>query len=189
MKLRASSSPSRSPAHAVPAHREAGGPERTMPLRERQEVQEVLHEPGQGLKLATVATTRRGKPYRPRKKSCGDYFWKTLLAKASAWTWRQQNRELMILEMSCQVVFPREFFRKLGVPKEKTRPTWYEGGVAVGVSAKLFAKQFLDCSFCWSAPLGNRLHRPGSPTEPPQIELIVGRANPCDSERFATARR
>jgi hypothetical protein len=38
----------------VSPHRAAGGPERPVPLREWQEVQEVLHEPGQRLRLAVL---------------------------------------------------------------------------------------------------------------------------------------
>jgi len=87
-----------------------------VPVWERQEVQEVLHEPGQGLNLRRPGDA---KPYQPRKIPGGGYFLKTLFTKVSAWTWGQQNRELMILEKSCQVVFPRAFFRKLGVPKKK----------------------------------------------------------------------
>jgi hypothetical protein len=49
-------------------------------------------------------------PYRPRNNPGGGFFWKTLSAKASAWTWGQRDRELMILEMSGQAVFCRWVF-------------------------------------------------------------------------------
>jgi hypothetical protein len=46
--------------------------------------------------------------------------------------------------MCGQADFSGAFLETLGVQKEETRPTGYEEGVGVGVSAKLFAKQFLD---------------------------------------------
>jgi hypothetical protein len=36
------------------------------------------------------------------KKPGGGDFWKTLFARASAWTWSQQDRELITLEMFCR---------------------------------------------------------------------------------------
>jgi hypothetical protein len=86
---------------------------------QRKVVTEIVPELADRLKKAKAATARGAKPYRPRKKSCGGFFWKTLLAKDSAWTWRQQNRELMILEMSCQVVFRQCVFQKPGSPLRK----------------------------------------------------------------------
>jgi hypothetical protein len=48
-------------------------------------------------------------------------FGKRFLQKTSAWTWRQQNRTLMILGMFFQMLFSGAFFRNLGVPYEKPR--------------------------------------------------------------------
>jgi hypothetical protein len=69
--------------------------------------QEVLPGPGQGLRLATAATARGCETLPATEKICGGYFFNPLFGKASAWTTGQRDRELMILELSCQVFFSR----------------------------------------------------------------------------------
>jgi hypothetical protein len=44
------------------------------------------------------------------ENSGGGYFFRTLSGKAFAWIWKARDRELIILEQSCQVSFRRRVF-------------------------------------------------------------------------------
>jgi hypothetical protein len=61
----------------------------------------------QGARGFLADRRRVEKPYRPGNNPGGGYFWKTLSGKVSVWTWSQQDRELITLEMFCRECFFR----------------------------------------------------------------------------------